>query len=64
MKATKKALKIVNKIVKHYVENVNDIELWSEEKIENIKNLINSINSGCECDSYVGFDCRCSERSF
>lgn len=37
MKATKKALTIVNNIVKYYIENVDDIEFWSDEKIQSIK---------------------------
>lgn len=64
MKATKEALKIVNEIVKYYIENVEDIEFYSKEKIESIKNLINSANVGCECDPYFGYDCGCGERNF
>lgn len=64
MRATKKVLTIVNDIVKYYIENLDDIEFWSEERIESIKNLINSINVGCECDACVGFDCGCGQRNF
>lgn len=61
MSEIRTALEEAKKLIDNYL--LEDIDCLESGERESLTHIIKSLNAGCGCDDYNGFNCGCSSRA-